>query len=380
VRTKRGAIALAALATVAIVVAIGTTIPRAEPSALTASPATTTSIAASPRVLFAHHVVLDTVPGGGAGITSAYDSFEVLAPGGARQSHPVAGVAGTPVFDGRDRVAYWRRGSITRSPLELSGAYDVVVLNVRTDREQVLLTLKDERSNGDLLWSADRKSLVVPTRTAEGMSGGVRSRLLLVDADNGATRVLQTSAADAAIGPLFVDAQVVVGVRGSSYVVLDTSSGALRTLRALRVPPSFMGESAEIATSPDGTVLELLRRFESDSGPLWMWNIRDPSVDIAKVDRRGIWDPIFWPGRAEVVFSAATGLMALDYRSGRTRPLVSPPGVHRIVTVDSSGRFALAQTESGLRILDRTGDQLDARPDLALGTDSLLMPLGLFLP
>lgn len=371
-----------AVATIAAgVVAIGTTVLRVEPSAPTASPATTMPIAASPRVLFARHVILDTVPGGGAGITSAYDSFEVLAPGGSRQSHTVAGVAvGTPVFDGRDRVAYWRRGSITRSPLEFSGPYEVVVWDMRTDREQVLLTLKDERSNGELLWSADRKSLVVPTRAAEGTGGGVQSRLLLVDADSGATRVVHTSAADAAIGPLFVDAQVVVGVRGSSYVVLDATSGAVRTQTPVRVPGSFMGEFPEIATNPDGTVLELLRRFESDGGPLRIWNIRDPSVDIAKVDQRGIWDPIFWPGRNEVVFSAATGLMALDYRSGQARPLQSPSGVGRVVTVEAGGRFALVTSDAGLQIVERVNDELKARPDLQLTVGSTLMPLGVVFP
>lgn len=359
---------------------------RAEPPVVTPSPSaaartTATPIADAPRAIFTRSVVLGGVPGGGLITTSAYDAFVILSAGRPSQSHPIAGVAvGTPVFDGRDRVAYWRRASLTPSPLALRGAYEVVVWEIKADRERVLLTLADERSNGELLWSADRKSLVVPTRTAPGSTSSIQNRLILADADTGATRVLHASSGDASLGPLFADAQVVVGIRGSSYVVLDGISGALRTQTPLRVPPSFMGEFGEFASNPDGTVLELLRRFESDSGPLRIWNIRDPSVDIAKVDQRGIWDPIFWPGRAEVVFSAASGLMAVDYRTGLTRQLVSSSAVHRIVAVESGGRFALGQTGPGLQIFERVGDELKARPDLSFAADSILHPLGLFVP
>jgi hypothetical protein len=356
-------------------------LPVATAAPSTATPSTGTPTAAGPRVVFLHPVVLDTVPGGGAIRTSAYDSFEVLAPGGTRQSHSIAGVAvGTPVFDGRDRVAYWRRGSITPPSAAVSGPYEVVVWDIRADRERVLLTLQDERSNGELLWSADRKSLVVPTHTATGSTSSSQNRLILLEVDTGAMRVLHRSSDDASLGPLFADAQVVVGVRGNSYVVLDATSGAVRTQAPVRVPTSFLQQSAQFATSPDGNVLELHRRFESEAGPLWVWSASDPGTDLVKVDERGISDPIFWPGRSEVVFSGARGISAVDYGSGRTRQLVSPSGVHRIVTVETSGRFALAQTESGLQILERRGDQLDARPDLRLETDSALIPLGVFLP
>lgn len=140
-----------------------------------------------------------------------------------------------------------------------------------------------------------------------------------------------------------------------------------------------MGEFAEYASSPDGTVLELLRRFESDAGPLRIWNVRDPGTDVAKVDERGINDPTFWPGRTEVVFSGPTGLVTVDYRSGRTRPLVSPPGVTFLVAVESGGQFALVRN-AGFQIFERIGDELKARPDLPLTVDSTLKPLGLFRP
>lgn len=376
----------AAVAAAFVALAIVTAGLRAEPlvvmpSPSAAAPTPATPIADAPRAIFTRSVVLGGVPGGGLITTSAYDAFVILSAGRPSQSHPIAGVAvGTPVFDGRDRVAYWRRASLTPSPLALSGAYEVVVWEIKADRERVLLTLADERSNGELLWSADRKSLVVPTRTAPGSTSSIQNRLILADADTGATRVLHLSSGDASLGPLFADAQVVVGVQGNSYVVLDATSGAARTRTPLRVPGGFMSEYAEFASSPDGTVLELLRRFESDAGPLRLWNIRDPSVDIAKVDQRGIWDPIFWPGRTEVVFSGPTGLMAVDYRSGLTRQLVSSSGLHRIVTIESSGRYALGQTGSELQIFERVGDELKPRPDLRLTVDSILHPLGLFLP
>jgi hypothetical protein len=376
---RRYALGLAVAAAIAAL-AIASLALRAEPPVATGSPsALPTAIA--PRVLFTHSVLLDTVPGGGPVTTSAYDSFVVVTPGGTRQSHAVAGLAvGTPVFDGRDRVAYWRRPSLTRSPLTLSGAYEVAVWEIKADRERVLLTLSDERSSGELLWSADRKSLVVPTRTAPGAAGAAQNRLLLIDAETGATRTLHTSAGDASIGPIFADPQVLVGVRGNSYVVLDAISSAVRTQTPARVPASFMGEFADFASSPDGTVLELLRRFESDSGPLRIWNVRDPRTDIAKVDQRGISDPIFWPGRTEIVFTRSAELAAVDYDSGRTRTLVSPPGATFVVAVDSGGQFALVRTDKGLQILERTDDELKARPDLPVTADPLLNPLGIYLP
>jgi hypothetical protein len=152
------ALAVAAVAALVagVVAAIATATLRAEPAAPSASPATAKPVAQVPRVIFAQSVVLDYIPGGGIGTTSAYDSFEVLAQNGTRLSHKVAGVAvGTPVFDGRDRVAFWRRASITRSPLGFSGPSDVVVWDVRADQERVLLTLSDAIPGGDLRWSAD---------------------------------------------------------------------------------------------------------------------------------------------------------------------------------------------------------------------------------
>lgn len=369
---RRYALAAAA-ATAFIALAIVTAVIRDQPPVATGSPSTTPPTVAVPRILFAHHVVLDTVPGGGPVVTSAYDSFEVLTPGGPRQSHAVAGVAvGTPVFDGRDRVAFWRRASITRSPLELSGAYEVVVWDMQADRERLLLVLSDERSNGELLWSADAKSLVVPTRTTSATSS--QSRLLLIDADSGATRVLHVSSGDALV-PLFADAQLVVGVRGSSYVVVDATSGAVRTQMPLRAPAA-----REFASAPDGTVLELVLRFESEAGPLRMWSSRDPATDLITVDERGITTPTFWPGRTEVVFAGPRGVMAADYRSGQTRRLVSPPDVHRVLAVEAGGRFALFLTESGNQLFERAGDELKARPDLQVTVGPTLRPLGLLLP
>jgi hypothetical protein len=385
VRKDRPRIALALAAAAAVVAALATATLRADPPAATvapstAAPPTATPIADAPRVIFTRSVVLGGVPGGGLITTTAYDAFVILSAGRPSQSHTIAGVAvGTPVFDGRDRVAYWRRGSITPPSAAVSGGYEVVVWDVRTDRERVLLTLTDERSNGELLWAADRKSLVVSTRTAPGSTSSIQNRLIIVDADTGAVRVLHVSSGDASVGPLFADAQVVVGVRGNSYIVLDATSGAVRTQTPMRVPTSFLMQSAELASGNHGNVVELHRRYESEAGPLWIWNVRDPGTDVAKVDERGIWDPIFWPGRTEVVFSGATGLMAVDYHTGLTRQLLSSPGVLRIVAVETSGRFALGQTQSALQIYERTGDDLKARPDLSFTAESLLHPLGMFL-
>ena len=385
-RASHRSFALAAAVTagfVALVVVVAGL--RAEPPAATPRVSATitptaTPIAGAPRAVFAHSVVLGGVPGGGPITTSAYDAFVILSAGRPPERHSIDGIAVGPVFDGRDRVAYWRRGSLTPSPLAISGPHEVVVWDMRADRERVLLTLKDERSDGDLIWSADRRSLVVPTRTAPGSTSKVQNRLIQVDAETGATRVLHVSSGDASLGLLFADTQILAGVRRNAYVVLDAASGTARTHGPVRAPGTPMVEWAEFASSSDGTVLELRRRFESDGGPLWIWSVREPATDIAKVDERGIWNPVFWPGRSEVVFSGATGLTAVDYRTGVTRQLVSSRGVHRIVAIEADGRYALAQTETELQIFERTGDDLKARPDLSFAVESLLHPLGVFLP
>ena len=349
---------------------------RGQQPIATDSQSTPTPSVLVPRVLFAHHLVLDVVPGGGAVVTGAYDSFEVLTPGGPRKSHRVAGVAvGTPVFDGRDRVAYWRRASITPPSAAVSGAYEVVVWGMQADRERVLLTLKDERSDGELLWSADGKSLVVPTRAASATSSGAQTRLLLIDVDSGAARALIVSSGDAMM-PLFADALVVVGVRGPFYVVLDATSGAVRTQTPRRAPAA-----REFASEPDGTVLELVLRFEDAAWPLRIWNVHDPGKDLATVEERGgIRTPIFWPGRTEVVFAGPTGIVTVDYGSGRLRALLPGSGTASVEAVEASGEFALLRTDAGMQIFERIGDELKVRPDVPLAVDATLKPLGLFRP
>jgi hypothetical protein len=376
-RGNRQLIVVLVAAVALVVFAIASIMLRPEAPVATASPSIAPAITIVPRILYAHHVVLDTVPGGGAVTTDAYDSFEIETAGRPRQTHAISGVAtGTPIFDGHGRVAYWRVPSMTRS-LEIAGPFDLVVWDIGTDRDRVLLTLRDEGPGGTLLWSADGKSLLVPTRARPATGRDTLARLLVIDADSGATRVLGTPAVQA-VAPIFADAQIVAGVRDGSYVVLDATNGAVRTQTAMRVPGTPMGEYTSLASSPDGTVFELLQRFESDAGPLWIWNARDPNIDVAKVDERAISDPIFWPGRTELVFSRARGLMALDYRSGQTRPLVSTSDVH-VLAVEAGGRFALLQTDSGNQLYERIDDELRARPDLRVTVGGTLRPLGVLL-
>ena len=264
-RGNRWLIAVLAAAAVVIAFATASIVLRPEAPVATGSPPIASPITIVPRILYAHHVVLDTVPGGGAVTTDAYDSFEIETPGRPRQTHAIAGVAtGTPIFDGHGRVAYWRVPSMTRS-LEIAGPFDLVVWDIGTDRDRVLLTLRDEGPGGSVLWTADRTSLLVPTRARPATGRDTLARLLVIDADSGATRVLGTPAVEA-VAPIFADAQIVAGVRGTSYIVLDATTGAVRTQTAMRVPGTPMGEYTSVASSPDGTVVELLRRFESDAG------------------------------------------------------------------------------------------------------------------
>jgi hypothetical protein len=185
--------ALAAAAAIAVVVlAIAIAAPSTQSPAPTATPSLATPSGA-PRVIFTRQVVLGGVPGGGLVMGPAFDAFVILSAGRPPESHHVVGDGiGTPVFDGRDRIAYWRSAGFTSSS-GMSGPYEVVVWDLRADRERVLLTLKDERSSGELLWSADLKSLVVPTRAVAATGGGAQTRLLLIDADSGTMRVLHTA-------------------------------------------------------------------------------------------------------------------------------------------------------------------------------------------
>jgi hypothetical protein len=367
---RRNALVLAGAAAI-VALGIGLATLREDIPVASDAPPTPSPVAALPQAVFAHYVVLDQVPGGGAVVTSAFDSIELIGPGGQRQSHSIGGVAlGQPLFDGRSRVAYWRRASIERPSGTISGPWELVVMDVETGRERVLPMPSEEIANGGLLWAADRKSLVVHTMTAPGASGPIRARVLLIDVDSGSSRVLNTSEADAAVGVLYVDSRIVVGVRGSSYVVLDATSGAMRA----QTPQRARGT---LTTGSDGTVLELQTRFESESGPMWIWNVHDLGTDIAMVDERGISNPTFWPGQTEVVFTRPTGVAAVDYRTGLVRPLVSPRV--GLLAVDLSGRFALVSTDAGLRIVERVGDELRARPDLAIIVGSTLSPLGIVI-
>ena len=70
--------------------------------------------------------------------------------------------------------------------------------------------------------------------------------------------------------------------------------------------------------------------------------------------------------------------MALDYRSGQTRPLVSPSDVH-VLAVEDGGRFALVRTGAGDQLFERIGDDLKARPDLQVTVGGTLRPLGVLL-
>jgi hypothetical protein len=379
VRGNRRLIAVLAAAAALVAFATASIVLHPEAPVAMGSPSIAPPITIVPRILYAHHVVLDTVPGGGAVTTDAYDSFEIETAGRARQTHAIAGVArGMPIFDGHGRVAYWRVPSMTRS-LEIAGPVELVVWDIQTDRDRVLLTLRDEGPGGTLLWSADGKSIALTTRARPATGRDTLARLLVIDADSGATRVLGAPAVQP-VAPIFADAQIVAGVRGGSYVVLDAITGAVRTQTALRVPTTFLVESTELSSSPDGTVLELHHRFESEAGPLWIWSVQDPALDIAKVDARGISEPTFWPGRTEVVFTGPAGVSAVDYRTGRTRTLVSPPGVTFVVAIESGGRFALVRRGAGLEIVERVDDELRVRPDLQLIVGSRLSPLGIVIP
>lgn len=374
---RRRALALTA-ATAVVAVAVALTARLSQQSATTDNRPTAVPIAEQVSIVLAQYLVLDRVPGGGAVTTQAFDAFLVASPGRPPLPHRVAGVAiGTPVFDGRDRVAYWRRTTLVQ-PVDIAssmGGYDLVVWEIRADRDRVLLTLSDERPNADLLWSADRASIVVATQSGASGAQDTRSRLLVIDAAGGAARTL-TNGPGARIAPVFADAQIVAGVRESSYVVIDASSGAVRTQSPLRTP-----RASSFVSSPDGTVFELVTRFEDAAWPLRIWNVRDPGTELATVEeRQGIIAPAFWPGRSEVVFLGPAGIVAIDYRSGRTRSVVSPWDRTSVIAVEDSGRFALVRTDSGLQLVERVSDELRARPDLTPAQDQLVLPLGLFRP
>lgn len=320
---------------------------------------------AQPKLLVANRLITDRGPGGMPIVTTdAFESFEILSTSGAVKTYALSGVAvGTPVFDGRSRVAFWKRPSLA------GGAQSLAVWDIVSGLERVLLTLSDEPPGSGLLWTADSRSLILWPRTPGSNSQG---RLMRVDPSTGDVRVIALNPLTNSVRPVFADDDVIVGVGVRGYVVIDARSGELRTEVPLRQP-----YASEFTASPDGSVLELVRPFESSAGPLRIWSARSPSTTFATVAERGIDSPLFWPGRTEAVYTEGTGISAIDYRTGATRlvaSLAEPPG---LVVFDAAAEFLVAYDASGYLIMERSGDGLRPRTDLRFpGSTSLRDVLG----
>jgi hypothetical protein len=295
---------------------------------------------AGPYLVAAHRLVTDTVPGGGAVVTQAFDSFRVVSATGVASDSTISGVAvGTPVFDGTSRVAYWARTSVS------SGAYRLTVWDVTTRQERVLLSLGAEGIAGDPLWSSDGRSLIVSIRTA----AGDRVHLTRVDATTAATTVLSEASVADAVTSIYADDAILVGLRAQSYVVLDAQTGKQMSETPLRMP-----RATEFIASRSGVVLELVRQFEGESGPLRIWRASNPGVTIATIDERAITTPLYWPATGEVVYVRGQGVYAFNPGTGATRILgVFAPQVEapRLLGFSTSGDSLMVRTGDRFRAL-----------------------------
>jgi hypothetical protein len=311
-------------------------------SQATATPSAVPTVAASgPHLIAAHRIVTDSVPGGGAVVTQAFDSFRVVSATGVASDSMISGVAvGTPVFDGASRVAYWARTSLS------SGAHRLMVWDTTTRQERVLLSLGAEGIAGDPLWTSDGRSLIVSVRNA----AGDRVRLTRVDAETAVVTLLsETSVADA-LGPIYADDAIVVGLRAQgAYVVLDARTGKQSSATPLRMP-----RATEFIAGRSGVVLELVRAFEGESGPLRIWRASNPGVTVATIDERGITTPLYWPATGEVVYVRGHTVYAFSPTAAATRVLaVFAPQVEApwLVGFNSSGDSLVIRNGDRFRAL-----------------------------
>jgi hypothetical protein len=322
---------------------------------------------ARPYLLLAHRAVIDTGPGGTPiVVTQAFDAFRILAADGSRTDHALSGVAvGSPAFDGASRVAYWSRTTVN------SGTYRLAVWSVTTRQERTLLTLADEAPSGDPVWTADGRAVIAATRTA----AGDHVRMLRVDAAGAGSTVVADTPAAVAIGPIYADESVIVGLRAQSYVVLDARTGQVRSETPVRQP-----RASEFIATRAGTVAELVRTFEAEPGPLRIWAAASPDKTLAAVEQRGIDTPLFWPGRSEVVFVRGTTVDAIDYLSGATRTVVDGSDSVRLLAFDISGDLLAVQTGNRITVFERSGADLHVRTDLqfAEASASLGEVIGVF--
>lgn len=365
-RTPYSRIVLATTAAVVIALVVGALLadrrlrvaePQATPPLTSASPAE----GRGPHLLLAHRLVLDTVPGGGPVVTQAFDSFRVLSADGIAKNSVISGVAiGTPTFDGVSRVAYWARTSLA------SGDHRLTVWDATTQQERVILTLGDERPAGDPLWTADGRALIVSTQT----SASDRIRVIRVDATGAASKVLSDARPESAIRPVYGDDSIIVGLRGQAYVVLDARTGQQVSEAPLRSPTA-----TDFNGSRPGLVVELVRTFEGESGPLRIWRVADPGTTVATVDERGITTPLYWPGLSEVVYVRDKSIYAIDFVTGATRLLASLSDAPALVGFNAVGDRLIVRTGNAFSVFERVGNQLRARPDLGFVFDPSLLEL-----
>jgi hypothetical protein len=330
---------------------------------VSASPTASASLVGlSPRLLLAHRAVIDVGPGGTPTVvTQAFDAFSILSPDGRAANYPISGVAiGTPKYDGQGHIAYWARAGVG------TAEYRLAVWEAATNQERTLLTLRNETPGGDPTWTSDTRALIVAIKAP----AGDQVRLLRVNTDGTGSAVISDAAPG--VGVVYADDAVIVGIRGGNYVVLDARGG--QTIRAkLRQPVA-----SDLGANQGGVVWELVRPFESESGPLRIWRASDPTVTLASVDHRGVETPVFWPGRSEVVFARGTGVYAVDYNTGASRELLSLPEAPRLVGFDPTGSVLVVRHGTSFLTFERSGDGLRPRTDLqfaAISTD-VYEPMG----
>jgi hypothetical protein len=311
----------------------------------TAAPSASIGASAARRLVAERRLVLDTGPAGvPTVVTEAFDSFSVVSVSGRTVEHPAVGVAiGKAAFDGRGRVAYWSRESLS------AGRYRIVVWEIDSGRDQTLLGPGTDAPAGDLHWSADGRDLIAPVRSASG-----HARLLRFAGGLSAYTTVSESPIVAEMRVIFADERSIVGASASTYIEIDARTGAIR-----RQLPRRTQQATDFVASSRGAVAELVRPFESEPGPIHVWVVADPATTLASVDERGVETPVFWPGRSELLFIRGDDILALNTTSGRIRTVLAVPPTPRLIGFDANGDVLLVASGSGGYILlEGAGDTL----------------------
>lgn len=328
--------------------------------------APTAPTASSARLLALVRTTDRSGPPGAAVLSGSFEKIVVLSGDGRElMSHQIQGIGvGSPSFDGRERVAYWRADAPGQPPFELT------VWDLSTQHAVVLARIEGANPLwSSPVWSTDRRGIAYAAGTTSPPAlapatprPGAEARIFTVDVAAGRTREVPASAADVSLVGVFYDGDVIGGLVGTEYRVIDAKSG--RLLRKFSVHSEPLTETG---AGSDGVAFGVATRFEAPSGPIVVWRARE-AEDLRTIEARGVTHALFWPGRSEILFSVDGGeLQTVDYISGAERRPGSGLGALVPISFEPAGTSLVARAEhGGLELLSVTSGEFAKEETLIL--------------